>query len=90
MMVASTIVAAARPVRCWVTSASSGAEVVLLQQVPKVEDPGPRVPRREAHEALHRHAAERVFHRRVAEVVEQLTQWIRSIMARGRPRSPAG
>ena len=34
---------------------------------------GSRAPRGEAHEPLHRHAVvERVFHRRVAEVVEQL------------------
>ena len=52
------------------------AQVVSFQQVPEVEDRrliGPRVPRRQPHEPLHRHAVvQRVFHRRVAEVVEQL------------------
>ena len=52
------------------------AQGMLLQQVPKIEDRrliGPRVLRREAHEALHRRAVvERVLHRRVAEVIEQL------------------
>ena len=52
------------------------AQLVPFQQVPEMEDRrliGPRPPRRQPHEPLHRHAVvERVFHRRIAEVVEQL------------------
>ena len=52
------------------------AQVMLFQQVPKVEDRrliGQRLPHRHPHEALHRRAVvERVLHRRVAEVVEEL------------------
>ena len=51
-------------------------QLVPFQQVPEVDDGGligPRVPRGQPHESLHRRAViERVFHRRVAEVVEQL------------------
>ena len=52
------------------------AQGMAFQQVPEVQDGrliGARAPCGEAHEALHGHAVvERVFHGRVAEVVEQL------------------
>ena len=79
-MVASTIVPSRRqPLRRQVLADLGQqplAQLVLFQQVPEMEDRrlvGPRAPRRQPHEPLHRHAVvEHVFHRRVAEVVEQL------------------